>query len=498
MMTRNHCYCFSSIITIYFSFLIHSTLASPRLHFCRHDQRDALLEFMHEFPVDKSFPSSWNKSSYCCFWEGVECHNKSGQVISLVLSGKYLNGSMKPNSSLFKLQYLRDLILIDCNLQGEIPSSLGNLSRLTHVDLYGNQLVGEIPISIGNLNQLRYLTFGYNGLTGEIPSSLGNLSLTNLTNLSSFIIHSNNFTSTLPSNMSGFHNLETFDIGENSFHGPFPNSLFSIPSLQCVDLGKNHFTGSIQFVKNTSSLSSELRKLPSCLWRLRWLEFMDLSSNYFRGSFPHWICKLKGLRNLDLSNNLFNGSIPPCLRNSIDSLEYLILHNNSFSGIAYHRRCLRSNKFYGPLYQRNVSIGFQSICFIDLSHNDLSGTLPPSYFSNWLGITKIYDFRKKTTRYYYELNVLTIQAQMDIVNKGVEMRYEKIREDFGAINLAGNRLYGKIPESIGLVKELRLLNLSGNAFTSDIPQSLANLTNLETLDLSNNKLSGQIPQDLGK
>lgn len=61
---------------------------------------------------------------------------------------------------------------------------------------------------------------------------------------------------------------------------------------------------------------------------------------------------------------------------------------------------------------------------------------------------------------------------------------------------SGNKINGNIPESLGYLKELRVLNLSGNAFTSVIPRFLANLTKLETLDISRNKLSGQIPQDL--
>ncbi|KAJ4868194.1 receptor like protein 11 [Raphanus sativus] len=206
---------------------------------------------------------------------------------------------------------------------------------------------------------------------------------------------------------------------------------------------------------------------------------MDLSSNHFRGSFPHWICKLKDLISLDLSNNLFNGSIPPCLRNSIDYLTDMILSNNSFSGtlpdifsdatnlqmidvgrnhlegnlpkslihckalqlvnVEYNRikdkypswlgslpslnvLSLRSNKFYGPLYQQNVSIGFQSLCVMDLSHNDLSGTLPPSYFSNWLGITKIYNFTEMVTGYNLRFGYSYDFRSMEMVNKGIEMR----------------------------------------------------------------------------
>ncbi|RID55804.1 hypothetical protein BRARA_G03045 [Brassica rapa] len=281
---------------------------------------------------------------------------------------------------------------------------------------------------------------------------------------------------------------------------------------------------------------------------------LDLSSNSFQGPFPHRICKPHwDLYFLDLSNNLFNGSIPRCLRNSAVFIEVLMLSNNSFSGVipdvfanatkllsldvshnqlegkfpkslincktlqlvnvesnrikdnfpswlgsmpSLHVLILRSNEFYGPLYHRHMSIGFQSLRVIDVSHNELTGTLPPHYFSNWNETTTSaegYGYMKNS------LNDSTIyRNSMEMVNKGVETRFEGIREDFSAIDFSGNRFYGKIPESIGFLKELHLLNLSNNAFTSDIPQSLANLTNLETLDLSSNKLSGQIPQDLGK
>uniref|UniRef100_A0A0D3BKF3 Leucine-rich repeat-containing N-terminal plant-type domain-containing protein n=1 Tax=Brassica oleracea var. oleracea TaxID=109376 RepID=A0A0D3BKF3_BRAOL len=81
-----------------------------------------------------------------------------------------------------------------------------------------------------------------------------------------------------------------------------------------------------------------------------------------------------------------------------------------------------------------------------------------------------------------------------MVNKRVDTKFEWILKDFKAIDFSGNKIFGKIPESIGSLKGLRLLNLSSNGF--NIPQSLANLTNLEALDLSQNQLSGQIPQDL--
>ncbi|CAA7058266.1 unnamed protein product [Microthlaspi erraticum] len=174
MMIPRQSFCF-----FFSASLILNTLASPTL------QRNALLEFKNEFPGSVSVRnelyglsplSSWNTSSDdCCSWKGVTCDAKSGEVISLVLISIAFNGSLKSNSSLFKLQHLRHLSLSFCLLRGEIPSSLGNLSHLIELDLSYNYLVGEIPPSIGNL-KLSVLNLESNRLIGKIPPSLGNLS----------------------------------------------------------------------------------------------------------------------------------------------------------------------------------------------------------------------------------------------------------------------------------------------------------------------------------
>ncbi|CAA7042761.1 unnamed protein product [Microthlaspi erraticum] len=472
-------YCFSGNIAFYFFFLLSlvlHTLASPVLHYCRHDHRDALLEFKHEFPtneLESRSLSSWIKSNDCCSWEGVTCDDKSGEVISLDLSFIPLNNSLKPYSGIFKLHHLRNLILRECHVYGDILSSLGNLSHLTHLDLKGNHLVGEVPASVRNLTQLRYIDLSKNKFTGKIP-----VSFANLTNLSHLDISLNHFTGEnfpLPFDMSQFHNLEYFDVGGNSFSGTFPTSLFMIPSLRWVSLWGNNLKGPIEF-KNTSS-SSKLQTLslyqnnfegsiPKSISKFSNLERLLLSDNYFTGPILRSISNMVKLVTLDLSHNNFIGPIPISNLVNLLSLDLsgnklegeipvqipsedhyhiglttLRLQNNNLSGIippdlfanattwlesvdvssnqlkgklpkslsncthlkllnvgsnkikdkfpcwlrslpSLHVMSLRSNQFYGPLYHHNVSIGFQSLKIIDISHNDFSGTLPPFYFSN--------------------------------------------------------------------------------------------------------------------
>ncbi|XP_018443484.1 receptor-like protein 11 [Raphanus sativus] len=581
-MIEGHCYCFCGVVTIYFSLLIH-TFASPTLHFCLHDQRDALLEFKDEFPTDESNLSSWNKSTDCCLWSGVTCDDKYGQVISLDLHETPLNNSLKTNSSFFKLKNLRHLNLSNCNLHGEIPSSLENLSHLTNLDLSANYLVGAVPTSIENLKKLRLISLNNNSFIGHFPKSLFSIP-----SLQSVDLGVNQFTGPIEFVNTSSSELQFLNLDHNRFNGPIPESISKFLNLRRLYLSHNNFTGpiprSLSKLVDLKDLHLSKNKLegevPGFLWRLTTMmichnsfssfetpsqetllvQVLDLSSNSFHGPLPHWICNLKGLSLLDLSNNRFNGSIPTCLRNAIVSLLDMSLRNNSFSGVlpdifgdatklrsidvglnqlegkfpkslinckalqlvnvasnrikdefpswlgslpSLNVLSLRSNEFYGPLYHPHVSSnGFQSLRVIDISHNDFTGTLPPHYFLNWremTTLTKGSDYMVNPTKVarYMGLFPESIYRSMEMVNKGVETRFDRIRQDFRAIDFSCNGISGEIPESIGFLKGLRLLNLSDNVFTSEIPRSLANLTSLETLDLSSNKLSGQIPKDLG-
>ncbi len=67
------------------------------------------------------------------------------------------------------------------------------------------------------------------------------------------------------------------------------------------------------------------------------------------------------------------------------------------------------------------------------------------------------------------------------------------------IDLSFSKLSGKIPSSIGYLKNLISLSLNSNFLEGNIPYEIGNLSELIYLDLSfNSKLEGKIPPELGK
>jgi len=64
--------------------------------------------------------------------------------------------------------------------------------------------------------------------------------------------------------------------------------------------------------------------------------------------------------------------------------------------------------------------------------------------------------------------------------------------------LARNRIEGEIPENLGLLKKLKTLDLSSNIMVGGFPPSLCECKSLEVLRLQNNRFEGPIPKELGK
>ncbi|OMO92550.1 hypothetical protein COLO4_17486 [Corchorus olitorius] len=113
---------------------------------------------------------------------------------------------------------MKTLILRSCNLIGQLPEYLGDMTKLKVLDLSFNKLSGEIPSSSSGLMDVDYLYLTRNLLTGSIPSWMlekgdnVDLSYNNFTagtpGTSSCQQRSVNlFSSTSPSNTSSFKSV---------------------------------------------------------------------------------------------------------------------------------------------------------------------------------------------------------------------------------------------------------------------------------------------------
>ena len=127
--------------------------------------------------------------------------------------------------------YVTKLILRSMNLTGEVPSSLGSLSKLDKLYLDRSKLTGEIPSSLGSLSNLEELYLTCSKLTGEVPSSLGNPS-----SLKELRLHGNKLTGEIPSSLGNLSKLERLYLSRNKLTGEVPSSLGSLSNLKGLTL----------------------------------------------------------------------------------------------------------------------------------------------------------------------------------------------------------------------------------------------------------------------
>jgi len=157
---------------------------------------------------------------------------------------------------------------------------------------------------------------------------------------------------------------------------------------------------------------------------------------------------------------------------------------------------------------------------VDLSHNRLSGSLPPcigaipfgyhtddddflsTYFYDMafyfaVGLSKVdygdlwplYDSPLYGANYFFQGFTFSTKGNIYSYSRG----FYKL---MSGIDLSANMLSGEIPWEIGNLSHVKSLNLSHNFFIGQIPATFANMSALESLDLSHNELNGPIPWQL--
>src|SRR6266487_3335267 len=215
------------------------------------------------------------------------------------------------------------------NLNGKIPSSIGNLVNIYILYLNHNQLSGSIPSSLGNLVNLKNLYLHFNQLSGSIPSSLGNLA-----NLRVLGLADNQLSGSIPSSLGNLVNLYTLELNNNQLSGSIPSSLGNLANLSHLLLDHNQLSGSIP-----SSLGNS---------NLKYLFDLVLSNNQLSGSIPSSLGNLAYLDALHLDHNQLSGGIPSSFGKLNPSLSLSLNGNHfTFDGMQFVAQTF-PNAIYAP------------------------------------------------------------------------------------------------------------------------------------------------------
>jgi len=381
-------------------------------------------------------------------------------------------------SSLSKIRYLTLNNILSRRGGMLIPSSLGSMNSLVHLDLSYSEFIGNIPPQIGNLSKLVYLDLS-NAANGTLPSQIGNLS--NLL----YLDLGGDLTS-LPKNvdwLSRLTKLEYLDLGganlSQSFHMLHPlQPLSSLLHLHLSGCTLPHYNQ--QSFLNFSSLltldlsyiyyHSTISSVPKWVFGLKKLVSLVSNGNHFEDQIPDGLRNLTLLENLDLKENSFSSSIPHWFYSSFPHLKLLDLSNNNLQG-----------NIYDAL--GNVT----SLVTLDLSYNQLEGPIPTSLGKVTSLIELDLSYNKLEGPIPTSLGKLTSLVVLDL-------SYNQLSGNI-TLHYYGNKADGEHPKSLGELSSLRALILSSNQLGGNPFESLRSLSKLPYLDIDYNHFEGVVTED---
>ncbi|XBI45474.1 hypothetical protein VPH35_109934 [Triticum aestivum] len=482
---------------------------------CTEQEKASLLQFLAGLSQGGGLAASWQHRTDCCQWEGIAC----GQDRTIT-----------------------DVLLSSKGLEGHVSESLGNLTRLQHLNLSHNSLSGGLPLELLSSSSILVFDISYNQFNGtlqELPAS------TPARPLKVLNISSNFFTGQFPSTTwKGMENLVTLNASNNGFTGQIPTHFCNTsPSISVLDLSFNRFSGSIPQGLGDCSELRELRAgdnnlsgtVPDELFNATSLEYLSFTNNHLHGVLDDaHILNLRNLSTLDLGGNNFSGKIPDSI-GQLKKLQELHLNNNNMSGElpSAVSNCinliiidLKSNNFSGELANVNFS-NLLHLKTLDLLYNDFIGKVPESIYScsnltalrlsgnklhgqlsPRIGDLKYLTFLSLGKNSFENIknalhilqsckNLTTLLIGQNFIGEHMPAD-EKIEgfEKLQVLDIGGCPLFGKIPLWISNLANLEVLVLSDNQLTGSIPAWIKALKHLFYLDIRNNTLTGEIPTTL--
>ncbi len=412
--------------------------------------------------------------------------------------------------------------LEDNNLQGNLPSKIGDLTALTHIYFINNQLSGAIPSTLGDLLQLERLYLHENQLTDSIPSELGNLS-----QLTSLELGDNQLSGTMPKEIFNLTNLTSLSLYENNLFGSLPQEINQLTNLQILSISNNQFDGTI----------------PSEIGELTHLEYIDFFSNQFSGALPEEMINLTNLKRLNLFNNQFT-HLPDL--SSISTLVGLKIENNKFTFEDIEPHISIATFTYSPqdsvgkkqdtlvttgsTLVLSLQVGgeynqyqwFKNEILISEAEDsvytitpvvmsdsgnyscEITNTLAPdlTLYSRPIQVSvELSGIEKDSLALVALYNSTVGDNWTDNANWlsgtvsdwfGITVTDERVKK----IELPNNNLVGVIPAEIGNLDSLETLELWSNSLSDSLPPEIGLLTNLDWIRIGSNQFTGPIPEEI--
>ena len=395
--------------------------------------------------------------------QGVQVDAHEGDSLSLVA---FYNSTGGPNTWTNRRGWLQAPV---SDWHG---ISLDSSGRVIVIELDDNELSGTLPSEIGQLAHLEHLDIGSDWPPG-------------------FSDRYNRVADPIPGELELLTKLKTLDLSSNQFIDPIPDILLSLSDLQTLDLSDNVFYGG----------------LPPWLGSLTSLHTLDLAWNSLSGTIPIELARLSELQRLDLRGNLLHGEIPPEL-GLLANLTELLLSSPSFTGrlpreltqlTKLERLSIGYSSLTGGVPPWLAELGELRILW--LYGSNLSGTIPPELARlRHLEALSLQSLNLKGS-IPPELGTLSKLKTLLITDNRIEGeipaelgQLDKLEE----LKLISNNLTGQIPPELGELGQLHTLFLQDNNLSGSIPQELGQLSRLWHLSLSENNLSGAVPQELAQ
>ena len=111
-------------------------------------QAEALLQWKSTLSFSPPTLSSWSRSNLnnLCKWTAVSCSSTSRTVSQINLRSLNITGTLA-HFNFTPFSGLTTFDIQNNSVNGTIPSAIGSLSKLTHMDLSVNFFEGSIPVT---------------------------------------------------------------------------------------------------------------------------------------------------------------------------------------------------------------------------------------------------------------------------------------------------------------------------------------------------------------